>query len=523
MGLGRRGFVGGSLLALGACGRGAIPRVPARNANHGPEKTELEAALGRALDVAKRLGASYADARVHLRRYETLVAREAHLVSVDASETYGIGVRVVVDGAWGFASAGSVFDADAAAAAARAVAVAKANGGARRRPIALAPTAVVTGKWQTAMQIDPFLVPLADKAALILSIWPEAKKVAGVAFCTASCESQDEAKTFASSEGSLVEQRIVRVGGDYQLTAKNDAGDYVTRAHELAPMQAGWEHVSRGTFASDARRMAEECVEKLEAPSVAPGPRDLVLAPSNLWLTIHESIGHSTELDRALGYEANLAGTSFATPDKLGKLRYGGEHVTLYADKTTPGGLATCAWDDDGVPTQKWNLVERGLFVGYQTTRDQAAWIGEKASRGASYAEDHRGVPFQRMPNVSLAPSTEQRTLADLVAATDDGILITGDGSWSIDHQRYNFQFGGQTFREIKKGKLGRMLRDVAYQSNTLAFWAACDMIGDASGWELHGSLHDGKGEPGQSNPVSHGTAPARFRKIDVLNTKRSS
>jgi TldD protein len=288
-------------------------------------------------------------------------------------------------------------------------------------------------------------------------------------------------------------------------------------------MQAGWEHVSGAKLAESARRIGEEAVEKLLAPSVIPGKYDLVLAPSNLWLTIHESVGHPTELDRALGYEANLAGTSFATPEKLRVLRYGAPIVTLYADKTTPGALATCAWDDDGVPTQRWDLVKDGIFVGYQTTRDQAAWIGERASRGTSYAEDHRSVAFQRMPNVSLAPAEKDLSLDGVIAATERGILVVGAGSWSIDHQRYNFQFGGQTFHRIEKGKLAGALKDVAYQSNSPEFWGSCDLVGGKGAWELHGSLHDGKGEPMQSNPVSHGCPPARFRQVSVIDSKKGA
>jgi TldD protein len=260
-------------------------------------------------------------------------------------------------------------------------------------------------------------------------------------------------------------------------------------------------------------------VEKLRSPSVTPGKRDLILAPTNLWLTIHESVGHPTELDRVLGYEANLAGTSFATTDKLGKFQYASPSVTIYADKTTDGGLATCGYDDEGVKTQKWDLIKNGIFVGYQTTREQAGWIGEKQSRGTSYAESHRAFPFQRMPNVSLAPATSETSLEDIVAATEDAILITGDGSWSIDQQRYNFQFGGQTFHEVQKGKISRSLRDVAYQANSVDFWRSCDMLGGKKSWWLGGAIHDGKGEPMQSNAVSHGCPPARFRGVNIVNT----
>jgi TldD protein len=346
--------------------------------------------------------------------------------------------------------------------------------------------------------------------------------VKGAKYMDAATRVLAEEKTFASTEGSLIEQRIVRVEARYTVTATDDAtGEFVTRSHELAPMQAGWEHVARASLKNDARKIAEDAVEKLRAPSVVPGKRDLVLAPSNLWLVIHESIGHSTELDRALGYEANFAGTSFATPDRIGKLEYAREDLSFYADKTTPGGLATCGYDDDGVETQKWRLVDKGKLAAFQTTRDQASWIGEKRSRGCSYAEDYASIPFQRMPNVSLEPGEKDVSLEDIIASTDDGVLVSGDGSWSIDHQRYNFQFGGQTFHAIKNGKLAGALRDVAYQSNTVEFWHACDALGGKKHFTLHGSLVDGKGEPAQSNPVSHGCPPARFRGVNVINTKR--
>jgi TldD protein len=480
----------------------------------------LEAIVGAALDAAKKAGATYADARVHRRRHERLSTREDHVVDVTSGETYGIGVRVIAEGAWGFASSASVNGAEAADAARRAVAIAKANAGPRKRPLVLAPTAVHRDKWQTPMEVDPFIVSLADKAAMTLAIWPEAKQVAGIAFCSAWCEALDEWKLLATSEGSLIEQRVVRVGAGYELTAKDDkAGDFVTRTISVPSRQAGWEHVTRGELAKGARKGAEETVEKLKAPRPRVGKRTLILAPDHLWLTIHESIGHSTELDRALGYEANLAGTSFATPDKLGKLQYAHEGITFYADKTTPGGLASVGYDDDGVKTERWNLVEKGVLVAFQTTRDQAAWVNDKASHATSYAEDHRSVAFQRMPNVSLTPGEKELSLDEMIAATDDGILVLGNGSWSIDQQRYNFQFGGQMFYQVEKGKVKHALRDVAYQSNTLEFWKRCDLLGGPKSWELHGTLYDGKGEPGQSNPVSHGCPPARFREVNVLDT----
>ncbi|HEU4533909.1 MAG TPA: TldD/PmbA family protein, partial [Polyangiaceae bacterium] len=419
MALTRRDWlVGSSALSLGACAEAPPARPPRPPPPPGAPPAAAPAAppsladvLGRAIDAAKRQGATYADARVHQRRTSRVVAREDHVVSVSDEETYGVGVRVIADGAWGFASSSSVDEASAAETAGRAVAVARANAAARKRPVELAPAGSYRERWATELLVDPFAVPLAERAAFALAAWPEARKVPGVAFCASRVEAFGEWKLFASSEGSLIEQSVTRVGAGYELTAKNDAGEFVTRASELPPRQAGWEYLTGSSLARDARKLAEEAAEKLKAPGVAPGKRDLVLAPSNLWLTIHESVGHPTELDRAMGHEANMAGTSFATPDKLGKLRYASPLVTLYADKTTPGGLATCGYDDDGVKTQRWDLVKDGAFVGYQTTRDQAAWIGERTSRGTSYAQDHRSVAFQRMPNVSLAPGGREAGL----------------------------------------------------------------------------------------------------------------
>ncbi|MEZ4364076.1 MAG: TldD/PmbA family protein, partial [Kofleriaceae bacterium] len=440
MSLSRRAFLTSGLAA--AAGLAARPSLAqARGLLTEPK---LDAVITRALEAAKKAGASYADVRLVRRRGERLAAREARIEEVSATEEYGLGVRVLVAGAWGFAATPRVTLPEAARVAQRAAEVARAHAAARSQPVALAPTAAHVDVWQTPLTKDPFKIPLEDKAELLLAITGAALKVPQVKFCEAWYEGLAEWKLFASSEGAYLEQEIVRVDPGYAVTALDErAGEVATRKHGIAPRQAGWEYVIGSSMLADARQTGEEAVEKLRAPSVTPGPRDLVIDPSNLWLTIHESIGHSTELDRALGYEANFAGTSFATPDQLGKLRIGAPHVTFYADKTTPGGLATCGYDDDGVACGRWNLVERGLLVGYQTTREQAGWIGEAASRGTAYADSYASVPFQRMPNVSLLPGPRALTLDDLVAATDAGVLVVGDGSWSIDHQRRNFQFGG--------------------------------------------------------------------------------
>jgi TldD protein len=472
------------------------------------------------LDAAKKAGASYADVRIVRRRWESVSTREDHVSGVSASESYGVGVRVIVGGAWGFSASATVTPAEATRAAKLAAEIAKANAAIVKRPVVLAPETPHVDVWQTPLVRDPFKIPLEDKAELLLAINAAALKQKGVKYVSSYFSGAGEWKLLATSEGAYVEQEIVRVAPGYSVTAVDTTkGEFVSRGHEIAPMQAGWEYVADSTMLADAPRIAAEAVEKLNAAPVVPGKKDLILTPSHLWLTIHESIGHPTELDRALGYEANFAGTSFCTVDKLNKLDFAAPHIDVFADKTTAGGLATCGYDDEGVATQKWDIIKGGRFVGYQTTREQAGWINEPRSRGTSYGESFASFPFQRMPNVSLAPGKKELSLADLVSATDDGILIAGNGSWSIDHQRYNFQFGGQTFHEIKKGKITRMLKDVAYQANTVAFWHACDLLGGPKTWEWGGSMSDGKGEPTQSNAVSHGCVPARFRKIDVLNT----
>jgi TldD protein len=511
----RRRFLGAS--AVAAAGLAARPHLASARGLF--VDATLDEIVGRALAAARRAGASYADVRLHRRRNESVRTREDQVVATSDVESYGVGVRVIADGAWGFAATSKVAGREAERVAARAVEMARANARIVKNKVALAPTKAHVDIWQTPFIKDPFKIPLEEKAELLLAINAEAKKVAGVKFCEAYYSGAGEWKLFASSEGAYIEQNQVRVGPGYEVTAVDGSGEFESRDHDLSAAQAGWEYVESSSLVADARRVAEDAVAKLKAKPVTPGKKDLILAPSNLWLTIHESVGHPTELDRALGFEANFAGTSFATVDKLGKLRYGSAIVTLYADKTQLPGLATCGYDDDGVKTQRWDLVRDGMFVGYQTTREQAAWIGEKESRGTAYAQDFKSIAFQRMPNVSLAPVSRDVTTKDIIAATDDGVYVVGNGSWSIDHQRYNFQFGGQMFYEVKRGKIVGPLRDVAYQANTLDFWRGCDMIGGPREWEMGASFGDGKGEPVQSNGVSHGCPPARFRGVNILNT----
>lgn len=478
-----------------------------------------EAIARQAVEAAQKAGATYADARLVLWLRDRISVRDDHVNGVGASEDYGLGLRVLVDGAWGFAASTAVDRKAAAKLAKDAVAIARRNARLTRAPVELVATPAVQGAWVSPFEVDPFAVPLQEKADLLLVAARAALAVRGIQHVSASILAVREEKLLLTSEGSRVHQVLFRVMPNFTATAiDRRRGRFASRDHEAPPMLAGWEHVRAADLAVEAPQIAAEALQKLHAAPVEPGKKTVILTPSNLWLTIHESIGHSTELDRALGMEANYAGTSFITPDKTGKLKIGNERINFYADRTQAGGLATTAWDDEAVAGQRWALIREGTLVGWQTTRELAGKVGEAESRGCLYADAATSIAFPRMPNVSLQPGPEGYTTEDLINATDDGILISGRGSWSIDQQRYNFQFGGQFFWEIKKGRLTRPLRDVAYQANTIEFWSSCDMLGGEATYRLGGSFSDGKGEPSQSNAVSHGCPPARFT-VNVLNT----
>ncbi len=476
-----------------------------------------------ALNAARDAGATYADVRIADYRRQALSTREQRVTDVTDSEDRGFGVRVIVNGTWGFAASASVNGDELVRVARQAVALARANSKLQSEPVVLAPNPAHVAVWQTPIRKDPFTVSIKDKVQLLLDVNAHALKVKGASFCSSHMSFAREHKFFASTDGGYIEQTLHRCNPSFDVTSVDQKrGSFRSRSSYSDPQGRGYEYVEEYPWFDDATQAAEDAVAKHTAKSVEPGVRDLILHPTHLWLTIHESVGHPTELDRALGMEANYAGTSFLTPDKLGKFKFASDIVNFVGEKTAPGSLATCGYDDDGVKTTEWPIVSNGTFVDYQTTRDQAHLIGRKHSHGTSYAQSWEDVPFQRMPNVNLVPGKKPLSLEDLIADTEDAILIKGRGSYSIDHQRYNFQFGGQTFYEIKKGKVVAMLNDVAYQARTPDFWAACDAICDQREYYVGGSFHDGKGEPGQSNAVSHGCSPARFRQINVLNTQRS-
>ena len=513
----------------------SLPAGVAHASLRGRQTADHRELAMRALDAARSAGAAYADVRVSRNRNQSISTRERQITGFDDGETFGFGVRVLANGAWGFAASKDLTLDEATRVARQAVAQARANAAARTRPVELAPVeAVPDGRWSSPVEIDPFGVAIEDKVGLLLRANEAALAVPRARFVTSSMFFAQEEKTFASTDGSYTVQTLFRSYPQMTVTAVDaQGGDFQTRqSTPVQPMGLGYEHVRDADLVGNAPRWAEDAVAKLSARSVDPGRYDLVLMPSHLFLTIHESIAHPTELDRIMGYEANYAGTSFIYPiaDYLGKFRYGQDIMNIQAERSAPGSLATIGWDYEGVRPDEYLIVKNGMLNDLQTTREQAPWLGEwyasqgkpVRSHGNSYAQSWSDVQFQRMPNVNLMPHPERDVSVDeLVSGIQNGILIEGRGSYSIDQQRYNAQFGGQVFHEIKNGRVGDMLKDVAYQIRTPEFWNSMDLIGGRSTYFVGGSFNDGKGQPSQSNAVSHGCPPARFRQVNVINTGR--
>jgi TldD protein len=522
----RRDFIKTGAVAAAATIAGS--RLLAAEQYLAPPPTEsfAEDLAAEALNAARDAGASYADVRIGRYRRQSVSTRERRITGVADSESYGIGIRTLVNGSWGFAATSNLTTESVVKAAREAARIARAARSVQKRPVELAPAPVVTGTWMTPVTRDPLEVPIEEKVALLFAANEAALKVPNVRFVNSGMQLLREIKTYINSEGTSTTQTFIRVGPSFSTTAIGSGG-FQSYTEELAPRGSGWEYIQSLDLPGNAGKWASLAAEKLGARSVEPGRYDLILDPTNLWLTIHESIGHPTELDRAMGYEANYAGTSFVAPPaaKIGTLKYGTELMNIQGDRTQEGSLARVAWDDEGVAADRWLIIEKGMFKDYQTTREQAAWIskltGVSTSHGCSFADSWDSVQFQRMPNVSLLPGDRDIGLNDIVAATDRGIIVKNRGSWSIDHQRYNFQFSGQVFYEVRGGKITGMLKDVAYQANTPVFWNSMDMIGGKSSYWLGGSFGDGKGEPAQSNSVSHGCVPARFRNVNIVSTGR--
>ena len=493
-----------------------------------------------ALNAARSKGASYADVRIGRYLNQFVITREKRVQNVANTESYGVGIRVIANGAWGFAASNNVTRDDIAKTAEKAVAVAKANAKILSEPVQLASQkGYGEVSWKTPIEKNAFEIPVKEKVDLLLNCNGIAMG-AGASFVNSILFAVNEQKYFASTDGSYIDQDVHRLYPTFTVTKIDKAsGKFQTRKSLSSPVGMGYEYLTPSAAAKvsgivtrykdrydileDVKNATADVDQKLKSKSVDPGKYDLILDPSHLWLTIHESVAHPTELDRVLGYEANYAGTSFLTLEKLRSkdFHFGSKLVNIVGDKLQPGSLGSVGYDDEGVKCKSWEIIKDGVLVNFQAIRDQAHLLGLQESQGCCYAQSWRDVQFQRMPNVSLQPGKQKLSVDDMIKNVEKGIYIIGDGSFSIDQQRYNFQFGGQTFYEIRNGKIVGMLNDVAYQANTQEFWNSCTAIADERDYRLGGAFNDGKGQPSQSNAVSHGSATTRFNGINVINTAR--
>ncbi len=494
-----------------------------------------------ALNAATSKGASYVDVRIGRYLNQSINTREKRVDNIANTESYGMGIRVIANGSWGFASTDNMTPDSIAKTAALAVQIAKFNAPLLEEPLKLAPQkGYGQVSWKTPILQNAFDVPLKDKVDLLL----QANDIAlqsGVNFVNSSLFCINEQKYFASTEGSYIDQDIHRIWPTFTVTKiEAGSGKFQTRNALSSPMGMGYEYMipdkkeeidgifklyrNRYDILADMRLASAQVAEKIKARPVEPGKYDLILDPTNLFLTIHESVGHPTELDRVLGYEANYAGTSFLTLDKwkAGNFKFGSEIVHFKGDKTQKGSLGAVGYDDEGVQCGEWDIIKNGVLVNYQVTRDQAHMLGLNASQGCSYADNWKNFQFQRMPNVSLQPSKDGLKVADMIKNTEKGIYMFGRNSYSIDQQRYNFQFSGQLAFEIKNGQIAGLVKDAAYQANTQEFWNACSAIAGEQDYRLGGSFFDGKGQPGQVSAVSHGCCTTKFKGVSIINTGRN-
>ncbi len=530
------GLAGSFLSGIPLVGKAIAPEESLNTVDTAVKKRMADIAL----NAARSRGATYTDARIGRYVNQYIITREDKVENLVNTESYGMGIRVIANGAWGFAATDVLTNDSIAKTAELAVQIAKENSKLISEPVQLAPQkGYGEVSWKTPIAKNAFEVPMKEKVDLLLSVNDAAMKN-GANYINSFIFLVNEQKYFASTDGSYIDQDVHRIWPTFFIT-KIDAktGKFETRNALSAPSGMGYEYLnpraadkisSQTTLYKNSYDMLEDAIngakqagQKLSAKSVEPGKYDLVLDPSHLWLTIHESVGHPSELDRVLGYEANFAGTSFLTLDKWesGNFRFGNEKVNLFADKVQKGSLGAVGYDDEGVKTKQWDIIKDGKLVNYQAIRDQAHIIKQNESHGCCYADNWSSVQFQRMPNVSLQAGKEKKSVNDLIRDVEKGIYIIGDGSFSIDQQRYNFQFGGQLFYEINKGKITGMLKDVAYQSNTQEFWNSCAGICDEQDYRLGGSFFDGKGQPMQTSAVSHGSATTRFNGVNVINTAR--
>ncbi len=469
-----------------------------------------------ALSVAQVQGADYADVRLSSRVQQNLTVKNGRLAAVSDDSSEGFGVRVLVDGAWGFAGSARLERREVDEVVRRAMRIARASARVQTWRVDLGPPVTSRGTYRTPVQRDPFNVPLSEKVGLLLRADEGMAGVSGVTVREGSMEFIRERKLFASTEGALTEQELTESGAGIEAIATS-ADDMQTRSYPNSfgrhQGAAGYEYIEALQLDAHGGRIAEDAVALLRAPQCPSGVKTVILDASQVALQIHESCGHPTELDRVLGMEAAYAGTSFMTPDQLNRLRYGSPHITVTADALTPAGLGTYGWDDEGVPAQRTYLVKEGLFVGYLTSRETARVLGQE-SNGTMRADGWHRIPLIRMTNVNLEPGSS--SLEEMIAGTPDGIYMETNRSWSIDDKRLNFQFGTQLAYEIVDGNRGRMLKNATYAGITPEFWNSCDAVGGRAEWRVWGLANCGKGQPPQLAHVAHGAAPARFQNVRV-------
>lgn len=475
-----------------------------------------------AIDLIARTGCEYGDVRLCNYRSQNLTARDRTLSQLADNVSSGFGVRVLLNGAWGFAASHNKTPNEVERIVALAVDIAKASRLSQQTRVQLTPIEACRDSYITPINIDPFTVPITEKAELLLHLNEQLLSYGdrGIKKAYSYLRFTREDKIFASTAGSVINQTIYRSYPGFGCTAVAN-GDAQSRSYERPPLNKGYEHIDAPDLLAQVDRVAKEAIEKVYAPVGPSGIRTtLILKPTNLYLTIHESVGHPTELDRVYGYEANFAGTSFATTDKLGTLQYAAPWVNFRCDRTQPEGRSTLGYDDEGVTSQDWYVVKDGILVDYLTDRETAYRLGRPSSNGCAYADSWSSVPMVRIPNLGLEPGPDggshTATLSQMIADTEDGILIDGIGSFSIDQQRRNFQFGGDAFWKVEKGKVVGMLKDVTYQSATTDFWNSVDAVGPASEREQCGTNMCGKGEPIQIAQMTHACVPARVRDIQI-------
>ncbi|MFB3738782.1 MAG: TldD/PmbA family protein [Candidatus Velamenicoccus archaeovorus] len=469
-----------------------------------------------AVEAARAAGADYADCRIVDEDTESLTVRNQQMEGIDRASSHGLGIRVLVNGYWGFAATARTEEDQIRRTAELAVAIAKAASRLPREPVTLTPVEPVTGSWHSPMEIDPFAVPLRDKVELLMEATRRMQAVKGLAFAEGSIDLFRRRTWLASSEGTAVEQTVVQTGGGIEATALAE-GELQRRSYPNSfrghIAAAGWEHVGTLRLLEEAERVAREAVELLGAKECPSEVTTLVLDGDQVHLQVHESIGHPIELDRVLGMEEAYAGSSFLTPGDRGTLRYGSDLVSITADATLPGGLGSFAWDDEGVPAQRVPIIVDGIFQDFLSSRETAGVTG-RSPTGAMRADGWQHLPLIRMTNISLEP--REGTLDEIVGDTKDGIYMCTNSSWSIDDKRVNFQFGCELARRIKDGKLTELYRNPNYTGITTEFWGSCDAVGGRGSWVLWGTPNCGKGQPGQVARVGHGASPARFRNVQV-------